>query len=55
MLANKITLAILQRAQAGAGANLGNATLIRLRTLSSNVGSCKFLSNNLISVIKETF
>lgn len=39
----------------GLGANLGNAMLIGVCKLSSNVGSFKFLSNNLISVIKETF
>lgn len=39
----------------GLGANLGNAVLIGVCKLSSNVGSFKFFSNNLISVIKETF
>lgn len=39
----------------GMEANLGNAMLIGVCKLSSNVGSFKFLSSNLISVIKETF
>lgn len=39
----------------GLEANLGNVMLIGVCKLSSNVGSFKFLSSNLISVIKETF
>lgn len=39
----------------GLGANFGNALLIGVCKLSSNVASFKFLSNNLIRVIKETF
>lgn len=55
MLAKRITPAPLQREQAWPGSKPWQRVLIGACKLSSNVGSCKILSNNLISVIKETF